>query len=98
MPSHSHPHIHAKKLKAPIDRVMDVVAVASPFLGVPQAIQIFATGDAAGLSLFSWLAFATTGAIFLLYGIKHQIVPVIVSQSLWMFIYAAVIPGILIYG
>lgn len=95
-----HPQTHKKpKLKkSPVDRAMDVVAIASPALGVPQAVQIFATQDASGLSLLSWGSFACVSIVFLLYGLQHHIKPLILTQVLWLTIYAAVIPGILIYG
>lgn len=96
MPNHIHRH-HIKP-KKPIDRAMDVVAVVSPMLGVPQAIQVFTTQDAAGLSLFSWLAFAAVAVVILLYAVSHQIKPLIIAQSLWLAVYAAIIPGILMYS
>ncbi|HVI69436.1 MAG TPA: hypothetical protein VM581_03170 [Magnetospirillaceae bacterium] len=94
-----HPHpVKANAKREPIDRVMDVVAVVSPMLGVPQVIQIFTSQDASSLSLFSWASFAGVSTIFLLYALKHQLRPLIVTQILWLAVYAAIIPGILIYG
>jgi uncharacterized protein with PQ loop repeat len=87
-----------KPKKHPIDLAADLVGYVSPALGLPQAVQIYATQDATGLSLFSWASFAAVSAVFLIYGIRHKIKPLIVANGLWMAIYAAVIPGILIYG
>ncbi len=87
-----------KPKKHPIDLAADLVGYISPALGLPQAVQIYATHDATGLSLFSWASFAAVSAVFLVYGIRHKIKPLIVANGLWMAIYAAVIPGILIYG
>lgn len=89
---------NGKAKRYPIDRAADVVGFASPLLGVPQVIQIFQTHDAHGLSLFTWVSFALVSAIFFAYGLKHQLKPLIIAEGLWLAIYAAVIPGILIYG
>jgi uncharacterized protein with PQ loop repeat len=94
---HARPATHEAN-KSLIDRAADVMAFASPLLGLPQVVQVFVTHDASGLSLFSWVAFAVVALIFLLYAIKHQIKPLIVAEGLWLVIYLAVIPGILLYG
>jgi MtN3 and saliva related transmembrane protein len=98
---HYHRHQHArKKAKKPtttIDRLMNVAAFASPLMGVPQVVQIFTTEDAAGLSLFSWLAFAMIAVVFLLYAMAHNIRPLVIAQSLWLVVYGGVVGGILIY-
>ena len=88
----------SKAKKAPIDRAADVMGYMSPLLGVPQVVQIFVTHNASGLSLFTWASFAVVSSVFLAYALKHQIKPLIVAEALWLAIYAAVIPGILIYG
>lgn len=77
---------------------MDVVAVVSPMLGVPQAVQIFTQHNASGLSLFTWCTFAVVSAVYLWYAVAHHLRPLIVTETLWLLVYAAVIPGILIYG
>ena len=60
-----HHYRRHKKPNQTVDRVMDVVAVVSPLLGVPQAVQIFTEQDATGVSLFSWVAFAAVAIVFL---------------------------------
>lgn len=87
-----------KPKKHPIDLVADLAGYVSPALGLPQAVQIYATHDATGLSMFTWASFAAVSGVFLAYGLRHKMKPLIVANGLWMAIYAAVIPGILIYG
>lgn len=93
-----HSPVAKKAKKTVIDRAMDVVAVISPMLGVPQAVQIFVEHNATGLSLFSWASFAAVAFVFLLYAIQHNIKPLIISEASWLVLYAVIIPGILIYG
>lgn len=81
-----------------VDNLMSLAAFASPLLGVPQAVQVFANEDASGLSMFSWVAFAVVAVVFLIYALMHKIKPLIVAQSLWLIVYAAVIAGIILYG
>jgi len=81
-----------------IYRLTLVAAVMQPLMTLPQAIQIYTTQDATGVSLWTWLGFLFFGSIFLLYGITYRLKPIIVAQSLWFAMQLSVVVGILLWG
>lgn len=90
-------YLHKKQNRTKIDAVMSVAAIAHPLMALPQVIQIYATKQVAGLSIFMWVAWLALGMVFLLYGLAHRLKPYILMQVLWVVIDLLVISGILLY-
>jgi hypothetical protein len=80
-----------------IDWLMMITAVGYPLTGLPQAIQIFTTHTAAGVSLLSWAGFCAFDVVEIAYGVIHRIKPLIITSVLWLVVDAAVVAGILVY-
>lgn len=101
MPAH-HNHLfkflQTKQNRTKIDHIMMVAAVAHPLIAVPQALQIYITKEAAGLSLFTWFVFGLLGLVFMAYGIAHRLKPYILMQLCWMVVNVSIVIGILLYG
>lgn len=95
-----HAHIHNKTHTQPtfFDYIVNITAVVGPFLGIPQILQIFNEQNASGVSLLSFVAFCAYSVIFLIYGVIHKVLPLIISQTLWLIVYGIVVIGVLIYG
>jgi len=98
---HSDHFIHAtpKKIKKKkfglFENLVVIVSVVYPLSALPQAWQVF-HGHADGVSLLSWFSFLTCAALFLAYGIKHKVPPMIISNSLWILTDSLVIIGVII--
>lgn len=73
------------------------VSVLYPFSAFPQAIAVF-SGKTEGVSVISWTVFLLCASLFLAYGIKRRVPPMIVSNSIWIVMDALVIVGILAAG
>lgn len=95
---HFQTHIFGKRSLSAVDKLMSIAAVAQPLMATPQIVQIYSTNDATGVSLLTWLAFLIFGVIFLVYGIVHNIRPLIVTQVLWFVVDLLVVVGILLYN
>lgn len=94
-----HAHIPKNHNKHPIlDKLVVIMAVVGPLLGVPQVVEIYAGQDASGVSLIAWLGFTLYTIVFLTYGIVYKLKPVIVAQALWLCVYLSVVGGVLLYG
>lgn len=78
-------------------RMTLVAAVAQPLMTLPQAIQLYTTQDAHGLSLFTWLGYTIVGLVFLTYSYKYRLVPIMIQQTLWFVLQSSVVVGILIW-
>lgn len=87
-------HISKKKQINFFDRTIIVAAFVSPLFGIPQVINVLA-GNIDGVSLFSWIGFMFFALLFLIYGYVHRLMPVIISNSLWLFIDGLVVVGVI---
>lgn len=88
---HATKHKHPVEQPALIDRLTDLAAFIYPLTGLPQLIRILQTHQAGGVSLASWIFFGVFEVIFLLYGLKHKIRPLVITQALWLVIDVAVV-------
>lgn len=77
-----------------LDRVVLLVSIGYPLSALPQLFQIM-HGNSAGVSVISWLSFFACAALFLVYGLRRRVMPMIVSNSLWVVIDALVVASLL---
>jgi uncharacterized protein with PQ loop repeat len=81
-----------------IDHAMAAAAIVHPATAAPQVIQIYATHSSVGVAPLTWLSFMAIGTVFLAYGLLHKIKPMIVTQTLWFVIDAAILAGVALYS
>jgi uncharacterized protein with PQ loop repeat len=89
---------HPNKWINRLDKLLLVIAAIGPIMNIPQAIQIFATKNASGLSLLSYASFTFFDIFWLTYGIVHKEKPIILAYTLWLVTNIVVVSGIIIYG
>ncbi len=103
-----HTPIHIATKKKPItnkstrpftnfDRLVLVVSVLYPLSALPQAIAVLG-GKTEGVSVLSWIVFMLCATLFLVYGVKRRVPPMIVSNSIWILMDALVVFGIFASG
>jgi len=90
-----HKHIQKKKKLGAFDVIVIIASFMYPLSGIPQVIQIF-QGSTDGVSLISWFGFMTFATIFLIYGLKHRVTPMIIANSIWIIIDGLVVIGYLL--
>ena len=78
-------HIQTKKKLTTFDVIVIFASFMYPLSGLPQVIQIF-QGTTEGVSLYSWVSFLVFASIFLTYGLKHRITPMIITNSIWIIV------------
>ncbi len=78
-----------------LDRIVMIVSILYPLSAVPQLIEIM-HGNAAGVSVLSWLSFFACAGLFLVYGLRHRVMPMIVSNSLWVVVDGLVVASLLV--
>lgn len=80
-----------------LDKIVLFVSVLYPFSALPQAIAVF-SGKTEGVSVLSWMVFLLCATLFLVYGVRRHVPPMIVSNSIWIVMDALVIIGVLTSG
>ncbi|HEV7952104.1 MAG TPA: hypothetical protein VGO98_01905 [Candidatus Saccharimonadales bacterium] len=92
-----HFHISKKKRINLFDKIIIVAAFMYPLSGLPQIVTVF-SGNTDGVSLISWISLLCFSILFLMYGLMHQIKPMIITNGLWIVVDGLVIVGILANG
>jgi MtN3 and saliva related transmembrane protein len=89
--------IHSKKSVKIIDRWVLGVGIVAPFSTLPQIYQIVSAQSAQGVSVYTWVLFTIFSMFWLVYGIVHEELPIIVTNTLWVLGEAALVAVVLVY-
>ena len=96
-------HIHKKKINnsgkkykySIIDHLIYLVAFAGPVMTIPQVMDVWST-SAATVNEVTWTGYLAISIIWLLYGIKHKVKPIIFSNLLGLVTNGLIVVGLLI--
>jgi hypothetical protein len=91
-----HFHISKKKHISLFDKMIVIAAFIYPLSGLPQVVAVF-SGNADGVSLLAWLGFICFSILFLVYGLKHEIKPMIITNGLWIVVDGLIVVGVLMH-
>ena len=91
----------SRRKKAGYKHVLDILiypaAIAGPLALLPQAVQLYTTHDASGLSLATWAVLVCLNLLWLLYGLVHREYPIVLTNAALAVLNFAVVWGILLY-
>jgi len=88
----------ATKAELLVRRLAYVAGLVGPLTALPQALSIWASHQAAGVSFWSALGFTGVAGIWLAYGIILRQGPIVLSSLLWVIFDLAIVSGVLRYG
>jgi uncharacterized protein with PQ loop repeat len=91
------PYPHPSFIKRHFDRIMYAVALVAPAILLPQVYRIFAYQDVGGLSLFTAAALACFNLLWIMYGMLHQAIPIVVANTAFFMLNVASVYAILIF-
>ena len=80
-----------------IDAVCLLTAVLMPLTAIPQILKLHTTQDSSGVSLTMWLLYLIGIVPFLIYGLVHKQLQLIILNSLWLVVSILVISAVLMY-
>lgn len=103
-----HKHLHNKKYdqiahvdqsfwQVFLERTTLAAGILGPIMVVPQIYEIYSKRTAAGVSAFSWFAFAVLDVPFIIYGSVHKDKPIIITYSLFFVANIIVAIGAVLY-
>lgn len=87
-----------EKPKKVIDHIIILVAVLEPMLVLPQALHIFRSRYAEGVSILTWSGLSLLTAIWAWYAYEHNERMVLLYQGLFLMFNSFVMLGALLYG
>ena len=74
------------------------VAIVAPLALLPQVIQLYVTHDASALSISSFFLLAFLNSLWIIYGLIHREMPIVVSSLLFTIFHIVIISGIVMYA
>jgi uncharacterized protein with PQ loop repeat len=86
-----------KGFKRIIDHVMFFIACIAPLALVPQVYSIYATHNVQGLVGLTWWILASFNILWILYGLAHRTMPVVMTNFFFFFLNSAGAIGIILY-
>jgi hypothetical protein len=84
------------KQDAMFDRAVLFISVIYPLTAIPQLVGIL-KGNIDGVSVVSWAGFLMCSGVFFIYGLRHRVWPMILSNMLWVVVDGLVVAGIVAY-
>jgi uncharacterized protein with PQ loop repeat len=80
-----------------LDYVMYGVGVLQPLALIPQLYEIYINHQVQGISVYTFFLFGMFNILWALYGAAHKERPILISGTLFVFLYAAIVVGVLLY-
>jgi uncharacterized protein with PQ loop repeat len=72
-------------------------ATTTPLFMLPQAIEIFRSHHAVNVALLTWVFFLLADVVWIFYGVKHKLKPLVYCHILYFVVEAFIVAGIIIY-
>ncbi len=91
------PYPHPDKWKNLLDNLVFAFAMFSALMTVPQLVQVWGSGSAAGVSPLSWGAYTVTSCFWVVYGMAHKEPTIITVNALFAFLNALVFIGVMLH-
>ncbi len=91
------PFPHQKTFVHVLDRAMPILALFGPIALIPQVLQVLVLQDASDLSPFTWILWELLSVVWLIYGIVHKELPIIIGNGAYLVLHAILIGAILVY-
>jgi uncharacterized protein with PQ loop repeat len=96
-----HPHPAAALHDWPSEKVMKQLlgsmSIFTLLMTVPQIYTIWATRQAAGVSLLSWSAYWLSAFVWFVYGIRKRDINIYLPCVGWLLLDSAVVVGVIVY-
>ena len=80
-----------------LERILQVLSVATMLMTVPQVLTIWVGGNVGGISLISWASYLFSACLWFVYGIRKHDKTIYLACIGWILLDAAVVVGIVVH-
>jgi uncharacterized protein with PQ loop repeat len=98
--SHERVPVNHPPAAAPVsglERIVRLLSVLTMLMTVPQVLTIWVGGNAAGVSLVSWLAYLFAAFLWFVYGLQKHDKTIYLACVGWVILDAAVVIGVIVH-
>ena len=86
------------KPRDPFDVVIYFFTFATPLFEIPQIAQIYISHNAQSVSIWTWSFFVLSNIVWIIYGVRNILLPVILTSVLYAVVDIAIVVGIVLYS
>lgn len=79
------------------DRFIVPLALITPFMTVPQVLDVYTKGNVEGVSILTWLGYAVGAGFWVVYGLIHKEKPLFIANFLLLVFDIAIVIGVLLH-
>jgi uncharacterized protein with PQ loop repeat len=79
-------------------RLLGGISIFTLLMTVPQIYAIWASRQAAGVSLLSWSAYLISACVWFVYGVQQRDHNIYLPCVGWVLLDGAVVVGVIVYG
>lgn len=80
------------------EKILRLMSVVTMIMTVPQVLTIWIGEEAEGISVISWTSYLFTACLWFIYGIQKRDKTIYLACVGWIFLDAAVVAGVIVYG
>jgi len=95
---HHHKQKQKRKKLEPLDFLLYFFVFTTPLFEIPQALEIYSNHSADNVSWITWVYFLLANLVWLAYGIRKKIRPIIASYTCYMVVEGIIVIGIIRYS
>lgn len=81
-----------------LDKIILLSAVFGPLTIIPQVLKIWVDQNASGVSVISWGGFLIGAIFWMLYGVAHRQLPIIIANSITLVFTFLIVLGAILLG
>lgn len=91
------PNIQKKnQKKSPVfDKLIYIIAILAPLMTLPQLYKVWTGNHVQGVSIYTWAAYAAISLIWVIYGARQRMMPIICTNGLLLIVDFLVVLGVL---
>jgi len=81
-----------------LEKILRSLSVFTMLMTVPQVFTIWVGGDAAGVSLVSWVSYLVSACLWFVYGLQKHDKTIYLACVGWVLLDAAIVIGVIVHG
>ena len=89
---------HSPQSVSGLEKVLRGLSVFTMLMTVPQVLTIWVGGNAAGVSLVSWVSYLFAACLWFVYGLQKQDKTIYLACVGWVLLDTAVVIGVIVHG
>lgn len=85
--------------KSPVfDKFIYIIAILAPLMTLPQLFKVWEGHQIQGVSTYTWATYAVISLIWVVYGVRQRMKPIICTNGLLLLVDSLIVVGVLFHS